>query len=194
MKEYEVRRTGSELPVLEIGEHLWLEPAPVRAFAQMSYDDEALRVTLWAQEPNIRAEENGPLGFPCLDSCLEFFFSPMEGDSRYFNIEVNPNGCVYLGFGIDRYLLVRLLPEEFDPLKIETERTPDGWRAHYQVPYSFIRHFFPEFRAEPGKTMRANFYKCGDKTVQPHFISWNRVDQEQPDFHVPQHFGLLRLK
>lgn len=42
-----------------------------------------------------------------------------------------------------------------------------------------------------GMTMRANFYKCGDKLAKPHFLSWNPVDCDHPDFHRPSSFGKI---
>ena len=39
--------------------------------------------------------------------------------------------------------------------------------------------------------MRANCYKCGDCTVQPHYLAWNPPTSENPDFHRPQDFGAL---
>ena len=40
-----------------------------------------------------------------------------------------------------------------------------------------------------GKTMRANFYKCGDLLQTPHFLSWAPIDLPQPKFHCPEFFG-----
>ena len=71
---------------------------------------------LRARERDIRAEYTGLTDMPCEDSCLEFFFSPRPGDSRYFNIEFNPNCCMYLGLCDGRDALVRLLPEGFSLL------------------------------------------------------------------------------
>jgi len=42
-----------------------------------------------------------------------------------------------------------------------------------------------------GKTMRANFYKCGDKLQTPHFLSWAPIDLPKPKFHCPEFFGEL---
>jgi hypothetical protein len=45
---------------------------------------------------------------------------------------------------------------------------------------------------QPGnlpETLRANFYKCGDGTSVPHYLSWNQVITETPDFHRPEFFG-----
>jgi len=45
-----------------------------------------------------------------------------------------------------------------------------------------------------GKTVRANFYKCGDELQTPHFLSWNPVRTERPDFHRPDFFGVLEFE
>jgi len=44
-----------------------------------------------------------------------------------------------------------------------------------------------------GKIFRANFYKCGDKLTVPHYVTWNPVGTENPDYHQPEHFGLLKF-
>ncbi len=39
--------------------------------------------------------------------------------------------------------------------------------------------------------MSANFYKCGDKLTVPHFVTWNSIGTNKPDFHQPKFFGEL---
>lgn len=181
----------SEIPIIPIDCQVEPTEAKVTATAQVCYDEEALYVRLSAKEKDIRAEYTGPLDMPCKDSCLEFFFSPMEGDRRYFNIEFNPNCCMYLGIGSCLQDLVRLIPAWENVLCPEAERFHDGWAVTYQVPVSFVRRFFPEFVLESGKTIRANFYKCGELTVQPHDLAWNGLMQGETSFHRPSDFGML---
>lgn len=127
---------------------------------------------------------------PCQDSCLEFFFSAAEQDARYINIELNPSLCIYFGFGTGREDLMRiLLPDGAKTLHAASERTPSGWDVTYELPFQLLRLFFPDFA--PSGTIRGNFYKCGDLTVQEHYLAWNRVDAERPDFHLPKCFGAL---
>ena len=181
----------TRIPVAAVDHLLWTPEVDICATAQICYDENALYLHLCAKEEHIRAEHTGLIDEVCEDSCLEFFFSPCPGDNRYFNLEFNPNCSMYLGLGDGNGTLIRLLPENrtlFDP---KATRTEDGWEITYCVPYSFIRTFFPEFSAESGKSIRANFYKCGDETVQPHFFSWNRVTSETPAFHRPCDFGEL---
>ena len=42
-----------------------------------------------------------------------------------------------------------------------------------------------------GKTITANFYKCGDDMPVRHYLSWNPIGLERPNFHTPQFFGKL---
>lgn len=197
MREYSiVRRPGSldwaRVPELEIDTVLWGTEAGVRAWGQICWDDGALYVRLRAREREIRAEHpaDAPLAMACEDSCLEFFLSPVPGDMRYFNIEFNPNGCMYLGFGEERANRVRLLPKRnpFDPAPF---RTGDGWGITYRVPFDFLRQFYPGFAPVPGDELRANCYKCGDLTVREHYLSWNPCTSAAPDFHRPCDFGRM---
>ena len=180
----------SQIPALSIDCALWSDPRGISAKARLCYDKTALYVRLSAVEAQIRAKYTGALDFPCEDSCLEFFFCPMQGDNRYFNIEFNPNCCLYLGLATDRYDLVRLLPQT-PVLTPQAGRTPEGWFITYQIPFSFIRHFFPSFQAVSGGSIRANCFKCGDLTPNPHFLSWNPVASPTPDFHRSQDFGVM---
>ena len=195
MKNYTITRACApvnwdSIPALAIDTKLWGTETDITAQGQLCYDDSAMHIRLSAVESDIRAVENGPLGSPCQDSCLEFFFCPVEGDNRYFNIEFSPTGCYYLGFGSDRYDLVRLIPEQpvFTP---DIRRMETGWEIAYSIPFSFIRRFFPGFSPEPGKALRANLYKCGDLTVNEHYLSWNPIEQAQPDYHLSRFFAPL---
>ena len=197
MQEYTiVRKTGeinwAKIPYLTIGTQLWSDqPVDISSYAQFCYDEDAIYAHLWAREQHIRAEETGPAGKPFQDSCLEFFFSPVPGDTKYFNIEFNLNCCVYLGLGHGLADQVRLVPLYLDPLKPSARRTNDGWEVFYHIPYSFIRFFFPDFKAVPGLAIRANCFKCGDLTVQPHYFSWNPVECAEINFHRSEYFGQM---
>ena len=113
-----------------------------------------------------------------------------EGADRYFNFEINPNGCLHIGFGAGRRNRAVLSPAGPDSVfGIRTARTPDGWEAEYRIPLSFLRLFLPDF-AFAGR-LRANVYKCGDLTENEHYLAWNPVLSDTPDFHRPQDFGIM---
>ena len=194
VKNYCVRSVPGEpdwktVPRLEVDQVLWKPDCGIRASGRFCHDSLALYVNLRAAEKQIRAEYTAPLSPVCRDSCLEFFFMP-EDEDRYFNFEINPNGCLYIGFGRGREDSTALYWENMRQLfGIRTERTPDGWEAFYRIPLSFLRLFMPDFAFEG--SLRANVYKCGDLTEREHYLSWNPVASETPDFHRPADFGRM---
>ena len=50
-----------------------------------------------------------------------------------------------------------------------------------------------DYTLEPGRVIRANCYKCGDKTVREHYMMWNPTTSDTPDFHRPQDFGEMEM-
>ena len=197
MRSYTIKKVSgapdwSGISALAIDNKYFDTPEDVNASAQLCYDDERLYVYLTAEEPSTRAVETDVLGMPCEDSCLEFFFQPLPEDSRYLNLEFNPNTSFYAGIGHCGKDLIRLLP---DPalFRASSARTRDGWEISCRIPYSYIRMFFPSFNPHRGDIMYGNFFKCGDLTEKEHYLSWNPVTSERPDFHRPQDFGLLRF-
>ena len=177
------------IPELSVDNILWEPDCGVRAFGQLCYDDSNLYVHLRAVEKEIRAEYTAPLSPVYQDSCLEFFFMP-EGGDRYFNFEINPNGCLYIELGhnrSDRFIQYR--DDISDRFGIKAAKTDDGWEVFYCIPLDFIRLFYPDF--EFIGSLRANIYKCGDMTTAKHYLSWNPVTSQKPDFHRPQDFGAM---
>lgn len=138
------------------------------------------------------SEDNGPVWE---DSCCEFFISDQEG-KEYYNFELTCIGTLLAAkrtsrdharlfsaekmAGIHRYCsLDRTLREEKDMIF--------SWSAAIAIPFSLIGmdgSDLPEYA-------RANFYKCGDKTAHPHFLSWSRIETPNPDFHRPEFFGKI---
>ena len=196
-----IRITGAvdwdKLPRIEIDAPIKESDSPATAYAQICATEDALLLHLSATEPEIRAEGTSPLAEVCEDSCLEFFFRPLEEEMRYFNMEWNPNCTLFLGFGSCIEDILRIVPEEEQKQQLfapKVVRREDGWEIFFRVPYSFVRGFMPEFKVEPGKALYCNFYKCGDKLQQPHYLTWNPImRQGRSRFHTPAEFGKLDI-
>lgn len=196
MKQYTILKTDGvpdweRIPAIHLKERYEGTPDTACATAQICYSEDRLHLLLCTCESITRREESGPLGWPCHDSCLEFFFCPIEGDCRYFNIEFNANKCLFLGFGTGIDNLVRLIIEPKEIFHPDIRMTEEGWQIEYTIPFSFVRLFFPTFAPAPGVTMRANCYKCADEKTPPEFLSWSRVDETDFTFHRPSHFGTM---
>lgn len=199
LKKYIITRVLSEpdwnsIPALQVDERPWTPDNGVRMTAQICYDETGIHIHQRAWETDIRAEGKDLLSRVCEDSCMEFFFQPIPMDGRYFNIEFNLNACVFLGFGHGRHDSLRIVPEDIKTLfSVRTERLSDGWEIFYTIPLSFLRQFYPNYTLEPGRVIRANCYKCGDKTAQEHYLLWNPSTSDVPDYHRPQDFGEMVL-
>ncbi len=200
MKEYTITRVSgkpdwSTVPALQVDVPNWEPPVDITTQAQICYDETGIYVHMWSREAHIRAEESAPLSMVCDDSCMEFFFRPDETDGRYFNIEMNPLGRTYMGICYNRDWECRLAPNgEDEMMEKVVQKTADGWEVFYKVPLTFIQVFFPGYELKSGSKIYANCFKCGEKTVQSHFLSWNPCTSPEPDYHQPRDFGLMVLE
>lgn len=146
-----------------------------------------------AYEETIRAEVVESCSTVCYDSCVEFFFQPSpHADERYLNFELNPLGTLCLGIGTNRYDWTLIKLDDYKELfHIEPAVHESRWTISFQIPFAFIRRYFPGFAIQKGSEIRGNFYKCGDLTDYPHYGCWNQVMHPEPDFHLPEHFGSI---
>lgn len=201
MKEYKIKIIDNnpdwkEISTLNIDNPYLDTPDSIWAKAQICCNMEKIFVHLWTKEDNYLAKEEGPLGLPYLDSCLEFFFSPIEDDKRYFNIEFNSNSCVFLGFASKLEDIVRQIPKDgiYDIFCPVVNKGTDCWEIFYEIPFEFIRRYFPDFKVFEGKKIRANCFKCSDNSNPPHYLSWNLVEGVPFTFHKPECFGVMAFE
>lgn len=132
------------------------------------------------------------------DSCVEFFVKLPESDD-YFNFEFNCSGvCKASRHHKTRENYQYLAPDEM----AEIERWSSiGRRAFNELNGLFswevcVRIPFRLMDIDPANLpskILGNFYKCADATEQPHFVSWNPIQTEKPDFHRPEFFGEILL-
>lgn len=128
---------------------------------------------------------------------MEFFSIP-AGDGIYYNLECNCIGTVLLAAGPERNNREAAPAEvtaqigRWASLGRESFEEKVGvceWEVALLIPYSvFFKH---RVESLDGREVKANFYKCGDELQQPHFLSWNPIGVESPDFHRPDFFGTL---
>lgn len=177
---------------LDIDDAEWTDSFGIGAHAKLCYDDQAIYVCIWAEEQDIRATytPSDPLAKCYEDSCLEFFLSPVADDTRYLNFEFNPNCAVCNEIGAQKENRIRLFSET-EVFNASSSRTENGWEITYRIPLDYIQTLYPDFGFKAGMQVRGNFYKCGNLTKNKHYLVWNHVDSETPNFHVPSSFGIL---
>lgn len=130
------------------------------------------------------------------DSCVEFFIS--FDDQHYYNFEFNSIGTALVGYGnadrADRVRLPAELIETIEIISIIEERKigeEQQWTLTLEIPYNLF--YKDAIESLKGMKAKANFYKCGDDLPDPHFVSWNRIDADEPNFHLPEYFGKIEF-
>ena len=168
------------------------------------YDNENLYVSFQVKDQYVRSIASAHQGHICLDSCVEFFFTPGEDISLgFFNIEVNCGGYMLLHHqkpgGKERQIIGlndidTMVIRHSMPQIVEPEITkPVIWTLKYKVPFAMLEKYAPLEKPEPGVKWKANFYKCADKTSHPHWLTWSVVEYAVPNFHLPEFFGTLQF-
>ena len=147
---------------------------------------------------DLRATQIEDNGRSWEDSCCEFFVTdPYDG--TYYNFELTCIGSLLSSKRKSR--LDSVLREKEDVARVirhsslaheETEISDRifSWTVAMLIPYDLIGID----RDNVPVSVRDNFYKCGDLTAHPHFLSWNPIGTPKPDFHRPEYFGELILR
>lgn len=151
------------------------------------------------KETNVRAVAAKDNGRVWEDACVEFFVSP-DGNNHYYNLECNCISKLLIQEGSpgSRKLAAQEVLNQvkrWSSLGNEPFEEREGecsWELTMVIPVStFYKH---SIESLDGKTMKGNFYKCGDKLQTPHYLSWNPIQTEQPKFHTPAYFGTLHFE
>jgi len=165
----------------------------------VAYSDHEIFLKYYINESYFKAEKTESNQMVCEDSCVEFFVSP-EDDGIYYNLEFNGIGTCLLGSGTERDNSTRANTEIISKIRRESsagkrpfkEKVGDNsWTITIAIPFEVFFHH--KIRDLKGKIFRANFYKCGDMLSVPHYVTWNPVGTEKPDYHQPAYFGLLKF-
>ncbi len=182
----------------------WPDHFP-KAEVKIAYDHIAIFVMFRVEDRYVRAIAAADQDDVYKDSCVEFFFTPGPDLSKgYFNLEMNCGGIMLFHFQprprADRIVIpesecseikrMHSLPRIVDP-EIES---PVTWTVAYRIPLALLEKYCRVIPPAPQAAWQVNFYKCGDSTSHPHWLTWAPVDHPKPNFHLPQPFGILQFQ
>jgi hypothetical protein len=160
---------------------------------RIAHNGTAIYLNYQVEEQFIKAVTAADNGAVWEDSCCEFFLS--FGGEGYFNIETNCIGKVLMHSGARPNRVpvadkLRNSIHRWSSLGNQPVDLPAGnWEMSLVIPIEVFS--LDGVTAFDGLEATANFYKCGDKLRRPHFLSWNAIQSEHPNFHLPQFFGRL---
>jgi hypothetical protein len=173
-----------------------------RVRVKLVYDTEALHVMFQVSDSSIRAVHTAFQSPVCEDSCVEFFFTPgTDLTAGYFNFEISCCGTILFkhqtarnenvtpvsAADAEKIAVYHSIPGTIDPEITE----PAEWIIQSRLPFAILSKYTSVSMPEPGTTWKGNFYKCGDNTSNPHWLTWSAIDKPEPDFHRPDYFGQL---
>ena len=193
---YKNTAEAKNFPVAAINSFHWEEDGfsrPESYAALFAVENEGIHAVMWSFEENIRCECTKRDDPVYTDSCLEFFIAPVEGDARYMNFEVNPDGVYLCEIGEKRgeRRFIRELTDlepAITPMSVE-ENGRTAWGYEILIPCAFISELYgTDFRIGEF-IMKGNFYKCGDLSVTPHYGAHFPVSSAALGFHNPDCFG-----
>ena len=183
----------------------WLEwkefPYKPQVSFRIAHLDSLIFLKYYVKEEHILAKQSEPNTAVHRDSCVEFFIDPIQ-DGNYYNFEFNCIGTSHLAYGPSR-MERNFVSAEVIKSQIMTwstlgdkpfEEKSDNfeWEMVIVIPSSVF--IYNEDISFSKLTSNANFYKCGDDTTKLHYLSWNPVKSPNPDFHRPEHFGILNFQ
>ena len=176
-----------------------------KTLVKLLYDEKFIYVIFSVKDKYVKAVAENLNDSVCLDSCVEFFFTPnADISSGYFNIEINCIGTMLLfhqtGRGENEKIIKASDAEQVKryasldgPIKQEITE-PVDWMIEYCVPVDILKKYSRVENPAPGVIWRANLYKCADKTSHPHWLTWSPITLPIPDFHQPKFFGTLEFE
>lgn len=187
----------AEIERHEIGCVDWEKTYPYKPTVsfRVAHFGKSIGICYEVDEETVRAVAPHDCGRVWEDSCCEFFFQPVEG-SFYYNVECNAAGTLLVAAGMERNNREAAPKKVLDGVDrwsslgrepFEEHKAKGMWQLALIIP---VETFFKtKLESLNGLQAKANFYKCGDLTSKPHFLSWNRILIETPDFHRPDFFG-----
>lgn len=167
---------------------------------KIAYCQDQILLKYYVNEEIIRAKETRVNGDVYKDSCVEFFIST-NGNKAYYNFEFNCIGTPHCGYGVARSVRALTDPKILKLIKVRSslgdqpfEEKTGGhqWEMMIIIPKECLTH--DQDIVLKGLKARANFYKCGDETSKPHYVTWNPIGTETPDYHQPEYFGELTFE
>lgn len=171
---------------------------PMVDFA-LARTDDYLLVRYEVTEDCVYAQNVEDMSCIWQDDCVEFFCR-LPNHKQYLNFETNCLGALLSCRQVDASSVGRsdLSADEIGQI-VRVSSLPrepinscdiHHWTLMIGIPYSILginSKNVPEY-------LRGNFYKCGDNTSNPHFLSWSPIDLPSPQFHAPQYFGKIYLQ
>lgn len=178
--------------------------SPEASFKIM-YSDNDLYIRYQVKEKEICStfgEDEGSK--PWTDDCMELFIAPIAETGVYYNIEMNCTGHGIVGYGVGKKDRGHFDQVQMDCIRrfstLGSEAFGDRvstesicWSMIIVIPLDLILQG-RSVEYLRGQTVKGNVFKCGDDMQNRHYLTWNPVGTERPDYHRPEFFGYFEFE
>jgi alpha-galactosidase len=114
---------------------------------------------------------------PASTSRYRAFYKEFEvaPNGMWIDLDISPSGVADLKSGLTRL--------------VHIDRAQNIWTAELAIPMTDLTATF-----DPKTPWRANFYRVEGSIEPRHYLAWQPTHTPQPDFHVPEAFGVLKFE
>ena len=156
-------------------------------FVFQDSDPNGRRGHLWGRdvaEAFLQPPDRGPLlhrtgegAGPSDTEKISRFYKEFEvaPNGMWIDLDVSPAGLADLKSGLTR--------------SVHVDEEKQVWAAELAIPMKSLTHRF-----DPAQSWRANFYRVEGKVEPRRYLAWQSTGTPQPNFHVPERFGVLRFE
>lgn len=169
-----------------------------RASFVICYTEHSICLKYYISEPYFKADYKKTYDPVSEDSCVELFIA-FDEDDNYYNLEFNALGTCLAAYGPNRDARERIpekLIQSIEHAAAWTVYLPEQnqyqWTFVIDIPLSVFCH--SNLTDLKHHTARANVYKCGDKLIEPHYLMWNDIKTDEPDYHQPDFFRKIDFR
>lgn len=179
--------------------------------ARALWNEHGLAVRFDVQDRYVRSRHTQYQDRVSKDSCVEVFLQPKAG-AGYFSFELNCSGTMLLYYIEDParprtangklFRKYTEIPGKIGNLvEIQTSlsgliepevKTRLSWNLSLFIPWTLFKKYVGDVSPSKNPSWRGNFFKCGDETSHPHWVSWNPIGPVLR-FHQPDRFGNLEF-
>ncbi len=179
-------------PLFQVDKYNWggdYRPETFGALGFIPHTGFYLKMTCMEQEPvRVYTQPNDPVYF---DSAMEAFFQfyPDEMPETYLNFEANANGALHAKYGNGRWVRNVFPPDLHNACRCKGTVHDGFWTMELTVPFSLIEFVYGHSDFVSGDRLTCNFYKIKESEGLTHFGSYTAIENEEPNFHLPQFFA-----
>jgi hypothetical protein len=156
----------------------------------IAHSENDLFLKFFIKEDAVLARFTTPNSLVYKDSCVEFFIA-FNNERSYYNLEFNCLGTAYIGYGTGKterdIAPVGMVKQIKSSSLLYNVNSKLSWELTLIIPVGVFYHHRGQRLLQD--SAKCNFYKCGDDMPVPHYLCWNDIVSETPDFHLSGFFG-----